>query len=52
MMSAQFGAAAYPGETIRTEMWRREGEVAFQVRSLERNEVVLSHGAAKLVASR
>jgi hypothetical protein len=38
----------FPGETIRTEMWRESGTVAFRCRVPERDEVVLTNGWAKL----
>ena len=43
-------APVYPGETIRTEMWRRNGTVAFRSRALERDVVVLNNGVATINA--
>ncbi|AYH43548.1 3-alpha,7-alpha,12-alpha-trihydroxy-5-beta-cholest-24-enoyl-CoA hydratase [Azoarcus sp. DN11] len=44
----RLSAPVYPGETLRVECWREGGEVAFRVRALERNVVVLSHGRAEV----
>ena len=45
---ARFSAPAFPGDTIRTEMWRRDHQILFQCRALERDVVVLSNGMAAL----
>jgi acyl dehydratase len=45
---ARFSAPVFPGETIRTEMWRADGLVRFRARALERDVVILSDGAAAL----
>jgi acyl dehydratase len=45
---ARFSAPVFPGETIRTELWRRDGVVRFRARVLERDTLVLSHGRAEL----
>jgi acyl dehydratase len=46
-MKARFSAPVFPGETIRTEMWRNAGGVtAFRSRVVERNVVVLDQGVA------
>ena len=42
-LSLRFSAPVYPGETIRTEIWRGG---AFRARVLERDVVVVSNGAA------
>lgn len=44
----RFSAPALPGETIRTEMWRRENAVLFRSRVVERDVVVLNNGVAEL----
>ncbi|MES2260334.1 MAG: MaoC/PaaZ C-terminal domain-containing protein [Pseudomonadota bacterium] len=49
-LSVRFTAPVYPGETIRTEMWRRGATIHFQARSLERDRIVLSNGVATLDA--
>jgi acyl dehydratase len=46
-MKARFSAPVFPGETIRTEMWRSSGGLAvFRSRVIERNVVVLDQGTA------
>jgi acyl dehydratase len=47
--STRFSAPVYPGETIRTELWRTPGRVQFRSRVLERDVIVLTHGVADLV---
>ena len=47
-LSVRFSAPVYPGETIRTEIWRKGNELQFRARALERGIVVLSHGRARL----
>jgi acyl dehydratase len=46
-MEARFSAVVFPGDTIRTEIWRTApGRAAFRCRALERDSVVLTNGAA------
>ena len=47
-LAVRFSAPVYPGETIRTEIWREGHAVRFRARALERDLVVLSHGRAEL----
>lgn len=44
----RFTAPAYPGETFRNELWIDGEKVAFRVRSLERNVVVINNGLVTL----
>lgn len=44
----RFSAPVYPGETIRTEIWRDGTEVSFRARVVERDVVVLNNGRAEL----
>jgi acyl dehydratase len=44
----RFTAPAYPGETFRTEIWVDGAVVAFRVRSLERDVVVINNGRVEL----
>jgi acyl dehydratase len=43
-MELRFSSPVYPGETIRTEMWREEGGASFRARVVERDKVVVSNG--------
>jgi acyl dehydratase len=45
-LQVRFSAPVFPGETIRTEMWPGDGEIAFRARALERDVVVLNNGRA------
>jgi acyl dehydratase len=47
-MQVRFTAPAYPGETIRTEIWRDGAELSFRARAVERDAVILSNGLATL----
>ena len=49
-LQVRFSAPVFPGETIRTEMWTRGGEVSFRARVVERDLVVLSNGLAQIAA--
>jgi acyl dehydratase len=45
-LDLRFSSPVYPGETIRTEIWRDGGEVSFRARVVERDVVVLNNGLA------
>jgi acyl dehydratase len=47
-IEARFARPVFPGETIRTEMWRDGAAVSFRCRVVERNEVVVNNGRAVL----
>lgn len=47
-MAVRFSAPVYPGETIRTELWRDGNTVSFRSRVPERDVVVLNNGRADL----
>jgi acyl dehydratase len=47
---ARFSSPVFPGETIRTEMWRNGETVSFRARSLERDQVVLNNGLAVTIS--
>ena len=47
-LSLRFSAPVFPGETIRTEIWRRSGTVQFRSRALQRDVVVLNNGVATI----
>jgi acyl dehydratase len=48
MINARFSAPVFPGETIRTEIWRRDTQLLFRARVLDRDLVVLNHGSARI----
>ncbi|QCK85593.1 3-alpha,7-alpha,12-alpha-trihydroxy-5-beta-cholest-24-enoyl-CoA hydratase [Phreatobacter aquaticus] len=47
-MKLRFSSPVYPGETIRTEIWRDGKAVSFRARVVERDLVVLNNGFAQL----
>ncbi|MCP3969720.1 MAG: 3-alpha,7-alpha,12-alpha-trihydroxy-5-beta-cholest-24-enoyl-CoA hydratase [Rhodobacteraceae bacterium] len=48
-LSLRFSAPVYPGETLRTEMWKDADTVSFRMRVVERDVVVLNNGCAEVV---
>ncbi len=48
-LRVRFTAPVYPGETIRTEIWRDDNQLLFRAFALERNLMVLNLGTARLV---
>jgi acyl dehydratase len=49
-MQLRFSAPVFPGETLRTEIWRDGTAVSFRTRAMERDVVVLNNGLAELAA--
>ena len=49
-LSVRFSSPVFPGETIRTEMWRKNDTVLFRSRVLGRDIVVLNNCVAKIKA--
>jgi acyl dehydratase len=47
-IAGRFSAPVYPGETIRTEMWRDGPVVSFRARIADRDVVVLNNGRAEI----
>ena len=45
-IAGRFSAPVYPGETIRTEMWRDGEVVSFRARVVERDVVAINNGRA------
>ena len=45
-IQVRFSSPVFPGETIRTEIWRDGGQVSFRARVVERDVVVLNNGLA------
>ncbi len=48
-IAGRFSAPVYPGETIRTEMWRDGYVVSFRARVVERDVVAINNGRAEIV---
>jgi acyl dehydratase len=46
--SCRFSAPVFPGETIRTEMWRDGAVVSFHARVVERDVIAINHGRAEV----
>jgi acyl dehydratase len=49
-MDVRFSAPVYPGETLRTEMWRDGSVISFRCLAAERGKVVLNNGRAEMTA--
>lgn len=50
-LNVRFASPAYPGETIRTEVWREgDGRAAFRARVVERDVVIINNGYAECAA--
>ena len=47
-LRARFSAPFFPGETLRTEIWRDGSAISFRCRSAERDVVVLNNGYAEI----
>ena len=45
--NARFSAPVFPGETLRTEVWREDNVIIFRSRVTERDVVVLNNGQAR-----
>jgi acyl dehydratase len=50
-MSVRFSAPVFPGETIRTEIWRDGNVASFRARVMERDVVAINNGRAVLTGS-
>lgn len=47
-IAGRFSAPVYPGETVRTEMWRDGDVVNFRARVVERDAVAINNGRAEV----
>lgn len=47
-IAGRFSAPVFPGETIRTEIWREGTVVSFRARVLERDVIALNNGRAEV----
>jgi acyl dehydratase len=49
-MAGRFSAPVYPGETVRTEIWRDGAVLSFRARVIERDVVAINNGRAEIEA--
>jgi acyl dehydratase len=49
VMKGRFSAPVYPGETIRTEIWRDGAMVSFRARVKERDLIAINNGRAEVI---
>ncbi len=47
-IEARFARPVFPGELVRTEMWQDGTDVAFRCRTVERGEIAIDNGLARL----
>ncbi|HEY4982887.1 MAG TPA: MaoC/PaaZ C-terminal domain-containing protein [Pseudolabrys sp.] len=47
-IAGRFSAPVFPGETIRTEIWRDGGVVSFRARAVERDVIAIDNGRAEV----
>ncbi|MBT3700385.1 MAG: 3-alpha,7-alpha,12-alpha-trihydroxy-5-beta-cholest-24-enoyl-CoA hydratase, partial [Alphaproteobacteria bacterium] len=47
-LKLRFSSPVYPGETIRTEMWKDGNVISFRSRVIERDVVVLNNGCVEI----
>jgi len=47
-MACRFSAPVFPGETIRTEIWRDGGVASFRCRVVERDVIAINNGRAEI----
>ena len=47
-IEARFARPVFPGESLRTEMWQNGADVAFRCRTVERGEIAIDNGLARL----
>ena len=50
-LALRFSAPVFPGETLRTEMWRDGEIVSFRTRVVERDIVVLANGRMEIASN-
>ncbi|MBT3702767.1 MAG: 3-alpha,7-alpha,12-alpha-trihydroxy-5-beta-cholest-24-enoyl-CoA hydratase [Alphaproteobacteria bacterium] len=49
--ACRFSRPVFPGDTLRTEIWNRDGGASFRVIAEDRDEVVLDRGSASLMGN-
>jgi acyl dehydratase len=47
-MAGRYSAPVFPGETIRTEIWREGHGASFRARVVERDIIAINNGRAEL----
>ena len=47
-MAGRFSASVFPGETIRTEIWRNGDIISYRARILERDVIAINNGRAEV----
>jgi acyl dehydratase len=50
-MAGRFTGVIYPGETLRTDIWERDGQIFFEAAVIERNAPVMGNGLAQLATN-
>lgn len=50
-MAGRFSAPVFPGETIRTEIWRDGAVIRFRARVIERDVIAINNGRAEVTES-
>jgi len=49
-LRARFSAPLFPGETVRTEMWKTKDSVQFRCLAVERDTIVINNGVAEIAS--
>jgi acyl dehydratase len=48
-IAGRFSSPVFPGETIRTELWRDGNVVSFRARAVERDVIAINNGHAEVI---
>ena len=49
-LAGRFSAPVYPGEMLRTEIWRDGAVISFRLRAVERDAIAINNGRAEVTA--
>ncbi len=49
-LAGRFSAPVYPGEALRTEIWRDGAAISFRLRAVERDVIAINNGRAEVTA--